>query len=81
MTWIRVIPAEDAVGDLAAVYERQDKRAGTIGLPFEGLTHNGPALLRLMEFTGVARFGASPLGRLHQEMIATYVSALNGCLF
>ena len=81
MTWIRVIPAEDAVGDLARAYELADISAGSIGLPFEGLTLNGPALLRLMEFTTQARFGASELSRHHQEMIATYVSALNGCVF
>lgn len=81
MTWIPTIAAEDAGGDLKRSYELLRTTKGTIGLPFEGLTHNGAALLQLIEFARVARFGESELNRLQQEMIATYVSALNGCVF
>ena len=81
MTWLPIIMAEESSGDLEEAYRLTRVRQGSIGLPFEGLTHNGSALLKLIEFTHAARFGDSALGRLPQEMIATYVSALNGCVF
>ena len=81
MTWLPIIRADEASGDLQRAYDRLRVSEGSIGLPFEGLTHNGSELLSLIEFAYTARFGASELSRLHQEMIATYVSALNGCVF
>jgi hypothetical protein len=81
MTWIRVITAEEATDDLARAYERAGVDTGPISLPYSGLTHNGPALLKLMEFTSQARFGPSSLTRLQQELTATYVSVLNHCVF
>ncbi len=81
MPWVRVIPAEEAENDLKRAYEHVGVAQGSIGQPFDGLTSNGPVLLKLMEFTHAARFGPSALTRLQREMVATYVSALNHCLF
>lgn len=81
MPWVRVIPAEDAEEDLKQAYERVGIANGSIGQPFDGLTANGPALLKLMEFSYAVRFGSSAITRLQREMVATYVSALNHCLF
>lgn len=80
MAWVRIIPAEESTGDLREAYERVGIDAGPMSLPFEGLT-NGSALLKLMQFTSEARFDPSSLSRLHKEMIATYVSAINHCVF
>jgi alkylhydroperoxidase family enzyme len=81
MPWVQVIPAEEADGELKQAYERVGVTQGSIGQPFDGLTSNGPVLLKLMEFSHAARFGPSALTRLQREMIATYVSALNHCVF
>lgn len=81
MAWVRIIPAEESTGDLTKAYERLNITAGPMTPPYEGLTNNGAALLKLMEFSSEARFGPSSLSRLQQEMVATYVSALNHCVF
>jgi len=81
MPWVRVIPAEEAEHDLKHAYEQVGIEQGSIGQPFDGLTTNGPTLLKLMEFSHAVRFGPSALSRLQREMVATYVSALNHCLF
>lgn len=81
MAWVRHIPVEDATGDLAKAYERADISEGAMRPPYEGLTNNGSALLKLMEFSSEARFSPSSLSRLRQELVATYVSALNHCVF
>ena len=80
MRWVQVIPAEEADAELRQAYEQVGVSEGSIGQPFEGLTSNGPVLLKLIEFTTAARFGPSALTRLQREMVATYVSALNHCL-
>jgi alkylhydroperoxidase family enzyme len=81
MPWIRVIPAEGAEGDLKLAYERAEVGQGPMWPPFDVMTNNGPALLRLMELSDVIRFGPAAISRLQREMIATYVSALNDCFF
>jgi hypothetical protein len=81
LVWITVVPAEEAEGDLKSAYETLGIEEGSIGPPYEGLTNNGPVLYRLMQLSREARFGPSPLSRLQREMIATYVSTLNHCVF
>lgn len=81
MAWVRIVPAEESTGDLAKAYERLNLTEGPITPPHEGLTNNGSALLKLMEFSSEARFGECSLSRLQKEMAATYVSALNHCVF
>lgn len=81
MPWVHVIPAEDAEGDLKRAYDRVGVDHGSIGPPFDGLTANGPVLWQLMAFSQAVRFGPSPLTRLQREVVATYVSALNHCVF
>ena len=81
MAYVKIIPAEEATGDLKLAYERAGVADGPIGPPYAGMTNNGSTLLKLMEFTSEARFGQSSLSRLRQEMVATYVSAINHCVF
>jgi alkylhydroperoxidase family enzyme len=80
MAWIQVIPVEEADGDLLEAYRLLGVEAGSAP-PYEVLTNNGPAMLRHVQFSQTIRFGPSPVTRLQREMIATYVSALNGCVF
>lgn len=80
MAWIRVIPVEEAEGDLREAYRLLGVETGSAP-PYEVLSNNGSAMLRHAQFSQIARFGPSPVTRLQREMIATYVSALNGCVF
>ncbi len=80
MAWIRVIPAEDAHDELREAYALLGIERGSAP-PHEVLTNNGPVMLQQIRFSQALRFGPSPLSRLQREMIATYVSALNGCVF
>lgn len=80
MAWIRVIPVEDAEGDLLEAYNQLGISSGSAP-PYEVLTNNGTAMLHHARFSHAVRFGPSPLTRVQREMIATYVSAINGCVF
>lgn len=81
MPWIRVIPGEDADGDLAKSYEKMGIASGDMTPPYDVVTNNGPVILRQMHFSDSVRFGDFSLSRLRREMIATLVSALNHCVF
>ncbi len=80
MAWIKVVPVEDAEGDLLEAYRTLGIGTGSAP-PYEVLTNNGTAMYRHAQFSQAVRFGPSPLSRLRREMIATFVSAINGCVF
>ncbi len=81
MAWIRVIPAEEAEGDLLDVYIDHELDQGPMFPPYEVMTNNGTALKKLVDFQHAIRFGDSPLSRLQREFIATYTTGLFGCVF
>lgn len=81
MPWIRVVPAEEAEGDLAEAYEKIGIESGDMTPPYDVVTNNGPVILRQMHFSDAVRFGDYTLSRLRREMIATLTSALNHCVF
>lgn len=81
MAWIEVVSAEQARGELKAVYDKFNIDSGPMFTPYEVMTLNGPALLALEAFQDAVRFGDSPLSRLQREMIATLVSGLADCVF
>lgn len=81
MPWIPVIPAEEAEGDLLEAYRHLGIESGDMTPPYDVVTLNGPVILRQMRFSDAVRFGDARLSRLRREMIATYVSALNHCVF
>jgi hypothetical protein len=85
MAWVNEITEQQATGELAEVY------AEVLGTPLGGRRLPGiPSIMQCMSLRpqalrGVWRlnsaitFGASTLGRVREEMIATAVSALNRC--
>lgn len=81
MPWVETVPAEEAGGALAAVFEKFKIERGRMFTPFEAITSNGEAVRVVDELNRVLRFGASDLTRAQREMIAAYVSALNDCTF
>ncbi len=81
MAWVGIIPAEDASGDLLTFCSKLGLKSGPVGSPWEVLTQNGAALLRLEQLDNAVRFKAVALSRLRIEMIACLVSAINHCVF
>lgn len=82
MAWISVIRPEEATGLLAKVYEAAVQRAGKVFqiLQIQSLR---PKVVRssTLLYTEVMHSAESGLSRAQREMIATSVSALNGCFY
>lgn len=79
MSWIREVGEPEAQGELRALYERIAGARGRVSniltvqsLHPAGLEAHFDLYLTLM-------FGPSPLSRFQRELLATYVSSLNGC--
>jgi hypothetical protein len=96
MTWIRVIPPQDADGELRRCYEavyalypaeyRTEVPAvvhpdGTSDSIVAAHSLIPKALLHSMSALGVLLDPSLPLSRAQHEMIATVVSALNSCFY
>ncbi len=81
MPWIHTIPKEEAGEDLVVLFERFKIDHGRMFTPYEPMTNNPKALLAVVRLNDAIRFGPSDLTRVHREMIAAYVSALNQCTF
>jgi alkylhydroperoxidase family enzyme len=80
-TKIRIIEDQDATGDTAAAYDFW--RAGSGRQQVPGIIRcfgARPDFLRqVVEFSNTLHFSEGHLSRRHKEMLATYVSSLNGC--
>jgi alkylhydroperoxidase family enzyme len=79
MAWIRMVPEEEADGELRRWYERLTEPWGGVDhiLKIHGL--NPASLGAHFELYRVLMRGPSPLSRVQREMIAVTVSAANGC--
>jgi hypothetical protein len=96
MTWIPVVPFEKAQGELRQAYEavyalyppEYRSEVGAVRRP-DGTSDSivaahsliPAALLHSMSAFGAMLSAALPLTRPQHEMIATVVSALNGCFY
>lgn len=80
MSYIKEIEPSEAEGDLAEIYGRlMGNRNGRLPGVMKVLGIK-PELLRQVEaLNSVITFGGSVLGRKWEEMLATLVSAKNGC--
>lgn len=80
IAWIVTVDEKEASGEIAAAYtQAADRATGRVPhiLKIHGL--NPRSLLAHRDLYRVLMFGRSPLQRYQREMIATVVSALNGC--
>ncbi|MCG8604308.1 peroxidase-related enzyme [bacterium] len=90
MAYISVIRENEARDDLAELYQHMRQAGKWSDVP-EGqaaltvmdavFCHRSTALRSFKEWEKVVRFGDSSLSRIQREMIATVVSAINGCIF
>lgn len=79
MAWIRTVAEGDAEGDLGALYAAAVKRAGKVFGIVRLMSPNPKVLEASMGLYQAIMFGPSPLSRRQREMLATVVSAANGC--
>lgn len=81
MPWIKTIAPKDATGDLKALYDVAEKRAGHVFhiVQVQGL--NPQVLAATTNLYEALMFGSSGLSRATREMLATVVSATNGCVY
>ena len=79
MAWIRTVADGEAKGDLGPLYEAAVRRAGKVFGIVRLMSPNPAVLEASMNLYRAVMFGPSPLSRRQREMMATVVSAVNGC--
>jgi len=79
MAWIKIIPEDDAQGELKKLYDRLVEPWGGVDniMKIHGL--NPASLSGHFELYAALMRGRSDLSRVQREMIAVVVSALNRC--
>ena len=82
MTWVKTFAENEATGRLAEVYGEVMKHpltAGRVPNIMKCMGLRPEALMGVWRMNMSLTFGASTLGRVREEMLATAVSALNHC--
>jgi alkylhydroperoxidase family enzyme len=81
MPWIKVIPPDEATGQLKTEYDAAIKRAGRIWNIVGIMSQNPQVLKASMDIYLAILYGPSPLSRIQREMLAVVVSAANRCVY
>lgn len=76
---IKVIPYEEATGQLIDVYEGLIEKRGKLAAVHTIQSLNPDSIIAHMELYMTIMFSQSPLSRAQREMIAVVVSAANSC--
>jgi alkylhydroperoxidase family enzyme len=79
MAWIRVIPPQEATGELAEQYKRLQDRDGALDNILTVHSLNPASLRTHYDLYKCAMFGSSELSRAQREMVAVVVSVTNRC--
>ncbi len=79
MPWIRVIRENEAKGELIQDYEAVSSARGKVANIMRIHSLHPETMRRHLDLYKSLLFGHSPLPRRTRELIATVVSALNGC--
>jgi alkylhydroperoxidase family enzyme len=79
--WIQTVPEAEARGALKRQYQAAVKRAGRVFHVVSAMSLNPETLRASLGFYREAMFGDGPLSRLERELLATVVSATNGCFY
>ena len=81
MAYVRQIEPEEATGEVKDFYEKLIERDGQVRGIFKLSSLRPPVMFGLSTLYGAVMFGDSDLSRAQREMIATVVSAVNGCVY
>ena len=79
MAWIKIIPEEEADGDLKEMYDQETAPWGGVDNILKIHSLNPDSLQGHFEFYRTLMRGRSPLTRPQREMIAVVVSTANHC--
>ena len=82
MAWVKTFAENEATGRLAEIYKDiQQHWMGSRSIPniMKCMGLRPEALFGVWRMATAITFGASTLGRVREEMLATAVSALNHC--
>ncbi len=79
MAWIRIIDETEATGELKTLYDGIIDRRGKLSNIMRIHSLNPPTMQAHMDLYLKVVFGRSTLRRADRELIATVVSAANGC--
>ena len=81
MAWITIIGEDAAAGLLARLYREARARAGKVFNVLKIQSQQPRTLLLSTKLFAEVMMGAGPLSRAQRELIATVVSAANGCAY
>lgn len=79
MAWIRVVPPEEATGELAEYYPRVRDTSGSVDNILTIHSLNPESLRTHYEMYRGLMYGRSELARAQREMVAVVVSVANHC--
>ena len=79
MPFIGVIPPAEATGQLKAIYDQAEQRAGKVFQILQIMSRSPAALAAAMDLYRATMFGSSELSRAQREMLGVVVSAANHC--
>jgi len=79
MAHIETVSEEDAVGELAPLYERMKDASGQVANILKLQSLSPRTLATHFAFYRELMFGKSPLSRAQRELIAVAVSQANNC--
>ncbi|MFQ5571456.1 MAG: peroxidase-related enzyme, partial [Rhodothermales bacterium] len=79
MSWIQIINEDEATGELQDIYEEIAGRRGKLSNILRIHSLNPPTMKAHLDLYLSIVFGRSRLRRAERELIATVVSAANGC--
>jgi uncharacterized peroxidase-related enzyme len=79
MVWIKTISEDKATGDLKRAYEAISRARGKVSNIMRAQSLNPNALRVFVELYTTLVYGRSSLSRGEREMVATTISAHNGC--
>jgi len=79
MAWIKIIPREEATGELVEQYDRIGGPKGNVANILAVHSLNPAALRAHYDLYRTLMFGPSELSRAQREMIAVVVSSVNRC--
>ena len=80
MSYIHLIPREEAEGPLKEIYQRLIERSGgRLPRVLQAMSLHPDAIGAVIKWGETITFGGSTLGRVREEMLATMVAVLNDC--
>ncbi|MCH8887789.1 MAG: hypothetical protein IIC13_14490 [SAR324 cluster bacterium] len=80
MSYIHIVPREEAEGPLKEIYQRLIERSGgRLPRVLQSMSLHPDAIGAVIKWGGTITFGGSTLGRVREELLATTVAVLNDC--